>query len=552
MPMIGLGLGLALHKGGGVVANLVAEVQSSTAVKLSFSALNGAASYEERHSVSGAESWSGAAAFSSGSNVTGLTPAVLYDFQVRAVLASGATTPWTSSATTITLSNELLANGKFASNDLTSWDNDSTGIGTATGATGAAVLVGTNSSNRGRISQGAAGHVAGQRYQLGFDVSGSTYNIAVENTKGAADGPLTRNGIAANDGNPNIYSATQATHRFRIETFTAGGTVTVDNATMRKLLAVPLPAPSARPRLFLDFDHDSDIDDALDLPMLLAMQKAREIDLIGICVSSANVKAAPAVLATANYYGYGSIPVGANTAALGTSTGPNNWVEAVAAAYALPGKGDASDFENGITATYRRELANSPDRSVTIITGGTLSSLSALLKTVGDGYSSLTGLELVQAKVRAIYIAAGYWPTGASVSDMGADIPAGQYVLRNCVNVPICLVDLAMGDTVLTGGGGSITNLASDNPVRLGWGTYFGRYNVADSRPGWTQLAILAAVRGLGSRFTLTGADGTGVLAAAGTTSWNSGVNSNHSYFTKLASDAALIAEINALLDDGP
>lgn len=124
----------------------------------------------------------------------------------------------------------LLTNGDFATNDLTGWDDDHTGSGTASGATGAGVLVGSSSTNRGRISQAFACTI-GRKYNVVLTETGSNYNLAIEITKNASDGPITQGPLTAATSAPKViqFTATAATHRLRIENIAGGGTCTFDN-----------------------------------------------------------------------------------------------------------------------------------------------------------------------------------------------------------------------------------------------------------------------------------------------------------------------------------
>ena len=89
-------------------------------------------------------------------------------------ILSGSAKIWAMSPGTTSVA---LSNGNFATNDLTGWTNSSTGTGTASASTGAAVLVGTDSSNRGAIEQ-ALSTVSGKTYTVKFDATITLGNIA--------------------------------------------------------------------------------------------------------------------------------------------------------------------------------------------------------------------------------------------------------------------------------------------------------------------------------------------------------------------------------------
>src|SRR5262249_41255114 len=67
--------------------------------------------------------------------------------------------------------------------------------------------------------------------------------------------------------------------------------------------------------------------------------------------------------------------------------------------------------EDAVTL-YRKILAAQPDHSVVIITVGFLTNLAGLLQSPADGYSSLSGVELVRKKVLRLVSMAGKFPEG--------------------------------------------------------------------------------------------------------------------------------------------
>jgi len=289
----------------------------------------------------------------------------------------------------------------------------------------------------------------------------------------------------------------------------------------------------------------------LDMTTLLRLETAGDCDIIGVCVTSANTKAAPALLGHLNYYGRADIPVGANTSDLGNSG--SAYTESNATNFGVEGYADASDFPAGVDV-YRQQLAAAADNSVTIVTSGGLSSLAALLQSSADGYSALTGAELFAAKVRAVYMVAGYWDgTGTPVSDMNTTRVAADYVLQHNGDVPIYLVGIELGDTVYTGGGGTITDLPSENPMRAAWVLYHGDELSTTTRQAWAQLGILAAVYGHDDNFYFGGTNGTAsVNTSTGVTAWASAPDSKHFYLRKAKADASLVTELNAILGVNP
>ncbi|MDZ4345365.1 MAG: hypothetical protein U1E51_23350 [Candidatus Binatia bacterium] len=77
---------------------------------------------------------------------------------------------------------ELTTNGDFSTNDLAGWTNGSSGTGSVDASTGSAVLISTDASNKGRITQLISGLPVGTRLRVQFDVVDSPQNAFVNMT----------------------------------------------------------------------------------------------------------------------------------------------------------------------------------------------------------------------------------------------------------------------------------------------------------------------------------------------------------------------------------
>jgi hypothetical protein len=314
------------------------------------------------------------------------------------------------------------------------------------------------------------------------------------------------------------------------------------------------PYMNPRPQVIYDLDIDSDAGDAAEAVMMLNLEHQGLLDIVATVVTSCNSKAAPAWLAIANYYGRASIPTGVNmNNSPGNCVSPNNWVQTVASTYGVPGYTDASDFE-AATTTLRRLLAAAPDHSVDWITNGDLGTVQLLLETTADSFSPLTGVQLVAQKIHSLWVNGGNWPTGAGVSDISgttARSTVTAYVLANWpTNVPILLESISEGNSVQYGAN-VMEGLNASNPARLAWETYFGNTSVNNTDGGWSSIAFLALVHGLSPYQRIAGGNGTAsVNTSTDVTSWTQTTNSNHSWLSKLMSDADLVTATNALIID--
>lgn len=127
---------------------------------------------------------------------------------------------------------ELITNGSFVTNDLTGWTNNSTGTGTASGATGAAVLIGTDGSNRGQIAQGFT-TVVGRWYRFAWNNALTSGSITISKSDAAAS---QSNAVAVfSTGTQLFFVATATTTYFRAVTNTGGGNGSIDNISVKEI-----------------------------------------------------------------------------------------------------------------------------------------------------------------------------------------------------------------------------------------------------------------------------------------------------------------------------
>jgi hypothetical protein len=131
---------------------------------------------------------------------------------------------------------ELLTNGDFATNDLTGWTNASIGTGTASAASGAAALAGTDASNRARIYQGVT-VTPGNWYVVTFSVTAFTSGTATCFVADDAGAAIVISGTATLSGTVTAatvaFFARSATAYLQIRTGTGGGSMSFDNVSVK-------------------------------------------------------------------------------------------------------------------------------------------------------------------------------------------------------------------------------------------------------------------------------------------------------------------------------
>jgi hypothetical protein len=138
----------------------------------------------------------------------------------------------------------IIANGDFATNDLTGWTAVTTGTGSISAATGAAVISRVDASNTAELRQSIT-TTAGARYSLRFSISGTdgqTLTCLVGTTAGAGQvmdsGTLDPRCETAEV----VFTATGTTTHLTFKAVSNPSALTIDNITCRRWPDSPLHA----------------------------------------------------------------------------------------------------------------------------------------------------------------------------------------------------------------------------------------------------------------------------------------------------------------------
>jgi inosine-uridine nucleoside N-ribohydrolase len=194
------------------------------------------------------------------------------------------------------------------------------------------------------------------------------------------------------------------------------------------LAASTSAAAGTRPvPVIFDTDMGNDIDDALALGIIHALQSRGECKLLAVTLTKENVHSAPYCDLVNTFYGRGDVPIG--TVRNGPTPGEGNYTQAVATARdggelryprtLLSGK-DAPEA----TVLLRKTLAAQPDGTVVIIQVGFSTNMARLLDSAADEHSPLDGTALVKRKVRLLSVMAG--SPKFPEFNVQRDIPAAQ------------------------------------------------------------------------------------------------------------------------------
>jgi inosine-uridine nucleoside N-ribohydrolase len=298
--------------------------------------------------------------------------------------------------------------------------------------------------------------------------------------------------------------------------------------------AVAADAPAAPARIIFDTDMGNDIDDALALAMLHALQSRGECRLLAVTLTKNHPLAGPFVDALNTFYGRGEIPIGVRRD--GTNGGSRFLkLAAVRDGDRLRYPGDL-DPKTAPAAPelLRQVLTAEPDGSVTLVQVGFFSNLARLLETPAD-------VELVRRKVKLLCIMGGSFQVIRSNRhfleyNVKMEIPAAQKVADEWPT-PIVWSGFEIGDALRY----PAVSIERDF-------TYAEHHIIPEAyrlyepppheRPMWDPSAVLYAVRPDESYFDLS-PPGRVTIAADGFTRFTPGTNGRDRF---LVLDAPQIA----------
>jgi len=250
-------------------------------------------------------------------------------------------------------------------------------------------------------------------------------------------------------------------------------------------------------RLIFDTDMGNDVDDALALAVLHALESRGEAKLLAVTLSKDNRYAAPYVNLVNTFYGRPNIPVGA---VINGKTPEDSAMIKVPAERRRPDGRFVypHELQDGRTAPdavriLRRALAETPDGSAVVVVVGFSTNLARLLDSTPDAASRLPGAQLVAKKVRLLSAMAGHFPTGNPEYNVKTDIPAARKVFAEWPS-PIVCSGYEIGEA-LKFPAASIENdfaWVPDHPVAEAYRNYM---KMPYDRPTWDLTAALYAVR---------------------------------------------------------
>src|SRR5262245_50738549 len=266
----------------------------------------------------------------------------------------------------------------------------------------------------------------------------------------------------------------------------------------------PRPATTAKlrddgVRLIFDTDMGNDIDDALALGVIHALQNRGECELLAVTLSKDNEFAAPFVNLVNTFYGRRQIPIG--VVKNGKTPEDSRYIRLPSVALAANGaQRYPHELRSGKDAPeavglLREVLASQPDHSVVIAVVGFSTNLARLLDAPGDTRSPLPGRELVARKCRLLVMMAGMFsdPDRQKEYNVHTDLEAAKKVFADWPT-PIVASGLEIGQAIKYPAASIEHDFAyvKHHPLREAYELY---KKMPYDRETWDLTAVLYAVR---------------------------------------------------------
>lgn len=241
-------------------------------------------------------------------------------------------------------------------------------------------------------------------------------------------------------------------------------------------LAAAQPTP-----VIFDTDIGNDVDDALALAILHALESRGEAELLAVTITKDNPWAARYVYVVDSFYGRPLIPIGR---VHNGKTPEDSAMLRVPVERFAPGGFDP--VVSDATGLLRQALQNAVDGSVVIVQVGFSTNLARLIATAD-------GRALVARKVRLLSVMAGHFPDGPPEYNVKTDIPSARQVFDEWPT-PIVFSGFEIGQALLFPAAAVEHGFswAPHHPVAEAYRAYM---KMPYNRPTWDLTAALYAVR---------------------------------------------------------
>lgn len=298
--------------------------------------------------------------------------------------------------------------------------------------------------------------------------------------------------------------------------------------------------------IIFDSDMGPDYDDIGAIALLHALADSGQVKILAT-IASTKYEGVAGVFSVMNtYFNRPGIPIAVPKGEALTLRDWQHWSDSLLANY--PHSIKKNDEVPDAVPLYRKILAAHPDKSVSIVTVGFLTNLANLLQSGPDEFSSLSGKELVQKKVKTLISMAGRFPSGKEFN-VEKDAAASQVVYTSWPT-PVLLSGFEIGMKIKTGLPLVQNKKIQNSPVKEVFRISLPMAKEDSAgRMSWDQTAVLVAAKGPEPFYTLR--KGTMTVAADGSNTWKDG-EGTHAYLVERGKPEEVEALINKLMMHQP
>lgn len=253
--------------------------------------------------------------------------------------------------------------------------------------------------------------------------------------------------------------------------------------------------------VIFDTDMGNDVDDALALALLHALESRGECRIIAVTVTKDNPWAPVYVDLVNTFYGRAYIPVGMVKGS-GVTPDDSRMIQAPAqridenGRFIYPRRLASGEEAPDATAVLQRAIAAEADGSVVIVQVGFSTNLARLLAK-GPG-----AVDLVRRKVKLLVMMAGNFSEPKPEFNVAKDVASASRVLKDWPG-PIVLSGFEIGNSMLFPAAAIERDFAyvKDHPVADAYRNYM---KMPYDRPTWDVTAALYAIRPNQGYFSLS------------------------------------------------
>jgi inosine-uridine nucleoside N-ribohydrolase len=305
-------------------------------------------------------------------------------------------------------------------------------------------------------------------------------------------------------------------------------------------------------RLIFDTDMGNDVDDAMALAMIHALESRGACRLLAVTITKDYPKAGPFVDAINTFYHRGDIPIGVVRG--GVTPDPGRFLKLIDDASRYPHDLRSNSDAPDAVDVLRRTLAAQPDRSVTLVQVGFFTNFARLLASPADAISPLSGRELIAKKVTQLSVMAGsFQPIKGEKRflefNVKMDVPSARQLVKDWPS-PIVWSGFEIGVAAPYPHQSIQRDFAyvPNHPIK---DAYYAYEPPPHDRPTWDLTAVLTLFDP-DSRYFTHSAPGRVEVAADGYTSFTAAPNGRDRYLTMTPTQSERVREALIWLTSTP